>query len=221
MQQLPPSVDEQVYRRTHARRYALLLELVQRLEPESILVVGPSYESVLLRDSIPGARVNTLGWEDHRFPRVEGERHVQHDLNELGYPELEPHDVVVCAEVIEHLHVSPVPVLRFLATALADDGRLVLQTPNATALPKRLRMLLGRNPYDPIRDEPGNPGHFHEYTVGELRAAVEAAGLEITELLTANYFDHGSRKNRVYRALAPVLPGTLREGITVVARLSR
>lgn len=219
---LPPQQpDEEIYLRTHSRRYELLIDLVRSLGPQSILVVGPSYESVLLRDAVPGARVDTLGWEDNRFPRVGDERHVQHDLNDPDYPELDSHDVVVCSEVIEHLHVSPVPVLRFLAGTLALGGHLVIQTPNATALPKRLRMLLGRNPYEPIRDEANNPGHFHEYTVGELRDAVEAAGLDVERVLTANYFDHGSRKNRAYRALGPVLPGTLREGITVVARPRR
>lgn len=217
----PPLPDEEAYRRTHARRYALLLELVAGFAPKTILVVGPSYESVLLRDAIPGATVDTLGWEDQRFPRVDGERHVEHDLNDLDYPRLEPHDVVVCSEVIEHLHVSAVQVLRFLAETVAPGGHLVVQTPNATALPKRLRMAIGRNPYEPIRDQAGNPGHFHEYTLDELREAVEAAGLEVEHLVTANYFDHGSRKNRAYRALEPVLPGTLREGITVVARPAR
>jgi trans-aconitate methyltransferase len=217
----PRSPEEQVYLRTHRRRYALLLDLVQELSPKTILVVGPSFESALLRDRFPGATIDTLGWLDHRFPLREGERHTQVDLNDSEYPELEPHDVIVCAEVIEHLHVSPVPVLRFLSGGLAPGGRLVVQTPNATALPKRIRMLLGRNPYEPIREESANPGHFHEYTVGELREAVEAAGLEISRLLTANYFDHGSRKNRAYRALGPLLPGTLREGITVVAQPRR
>jgi hypothetical protein len=82
-------------------------------------------------------------------------------------------------------------------------------------------MLLGENPYEPIRLEAGNPGHFHEYTVDELRTAVEEAGLTVERTITANYFDHGSRKNRAYRALEPVLPRTLREGITVVARPRR
>lgn len=221
MPQPPPSPDEQVYLRTHRQRYALLLDLVQELNPRTILVVGPSYESALLRDRFPAATVDTLGWLDNRFPLREGERHTQVDLNDGEYPALAPHDVIICAEVIEHLYVSPVPVLRFLAGGLAPGGTFVVQTPNATALPKRLRMLLGRNPYEPIRDEPANPGHFHEYTVGEFRDAVEAAGLEITRLVTANYFDHGSRKNRAYRALGPLLPGTLREGITVVAQPRR
>jgi hypothetical protein len=213
--------EEQVYLRTHEARYRLLLDLVAELDPKRILVVGPSYESVLLRETFPGATVNTLGWVDHRFPLREHERHFEVDLNDTEYPALEEHDVVVCGEVIEHLHVALVPVLRFLASGLVAGGRLVLQTPNAAALPNRLRMLLGRNPYEPIREEAGNPGHFHEFTVPELLQAVEAAGLEVTRWLTANYFDHGSRKNRAYRALAPLLPRTLREGITVVARSSR
>ncbi len=218
---MPPLLPEDVYLRTHARRYALLLDLAKSFAPKTILVVGPSYESVLLRDALPGVAIDTLGWHDQRFPRIDGEAHVQHDLNDPDYPELEPHDLIVCAEVLEHLYVSPVPVLSFLGRSLAPNGRLVIQTPNATALPKRLRMLLGRNPYDPIRDEPANPGHFHEYTIGELRDAVEAAGLEVEQLVTANYFDHGSRKNRLFRVADPLLPGTLREGITLVAQRSR
>lgn len=215
---MPPQPPDEIYLRTHRRRYELLLDLVRELSPERLLVVGPSYESTLLREVAP---VDTLGWADHRFPRVDGERHVQHDLNDPEYPELDPHDVIVFSEVVEHLHVSPVPVFRFLAGGLEPEGRLVVQTPNATALPKRLRMLLGQNPYEPIREQTGNPGHFHEYTVEELREAVESAGLEVERLVTANYFDHGSRKNRAYRVLGPVMPATLREGITVVARSSR
>lgn len=213
--QLP---DEAVYLRTHARRYELLSGLVREASPSSILVVGPSYDSVMLRDVVPGVPIDTLGWADHRFPRVEGERHVEHDLNDPAYPELGPYDVVVCGEVLEHLHVAPGPVLRRFASALAPGGRLILQTPNATALPKRLRMLLGRNPYDTIRDEERNPGHFHEYTVRELLRELERAGLRVERWLTENYFDHGSRKNRAFRAVGSVLPATLREGITVVAR---
>ena len=221
MQQQPRSPEEQVYLRTHRRRYALLLDLVGELGPKRILVVGPSFESELLRERLPGATVNTLGWQDHRFPLREGEQHVQLDLNAGDQPTLEPHDVIVCCEVIEHLHVPAAGVLRYLATGLAPEGRLIVQTPNATALPKRVRMLLGRNPYEPIRDEPANPGHFHEYTVPELRAAFEDAGLEVAQLVTANYFDHGSRKNRAYRRVGPLLPPTLREGITIVARAPR
>jgi trans-aconitate methyltransferase len=216
---LPPrSPDEQIYVRTHARRYERLLELIRETAPRTVLVVGPSFETELLREALPEVTVDTLGWHDDRFPLREHERHTQFDLNETDYPELAPHDVVVCAEVIEHLHVAATPVLRFLATGLEPGGRLILQTPNATALPKRVRMLLGHNPADPIREDAWNPGHFHEFTVSELLAVFEEAGLEVERSFTENYFDHGSRKNRAFRAIGSVLPSTLREGITVVAR---
>jgi SAM-dependent methyltransferase len=194
---------------------------VRGLAPQRILVVGPSYETRLLREELPEARVDTLGWYDDRFPLREGEQHVELDLNDADRPPLERHDLVICSEVIEHLQVAPVPVLRYLGEALADGGRLILQTPNAASLPNRLRLLVGRNPYEPIREDPRNPGHFREYTVDELRDAVTAAGFEVERLLTANYFDHGSRKNRAYRAAGRALPGTLREGITLVARRRR
>jgi SAM-dependent methyltransferase len=219
LQQPPPSIHDELYLRTHSRRYALLLELVQELMPERMLVVGPSYESVLLRDAAR-AKVDTLGWADHRFPRVEGERHVQHDLNETDYPALDGYDVIVCAEVIEHLHVPAGLVIQRLAHALVPGGRLVVQTPNAAGLPKRIRLLRGRNPYEPLRPEPGNPGHFREYTIRELREAVEGAGLTVDRVIAANYFDHGSRRNRAFRAVERVLPRTLRNGITLVAKRS-
>ena len=216
-----PEHEQEVYLRTHSRRYALLLDLVREVAPARILVVGPSYETALLRETFPDATVNTLGWHDHRFPLREGDRHTELDLNSDDYPELEQHDLIVCAEVIEHLFVPPVRVLRFLRGGLTPNGRLILQTPNAVSLPKRLRMLLGRNPYEPIRDEPANPGHFHEYTRDELCEAVEAAGLEVIRLISVNYFDHGSRKNRAFRAVGGLLPATLREGITILAGQSR
>jgi SAM-dependent methyltransferase len=216
--QLP---DEAVYLRTHARRYELVFDLARNVAPATVLVVGPSHDSVLLRDVLPGVAIDTLGWADHRFPRIDGERHFEHDLNDADYPAVGPYDLIVCGEVLEHLHVAPVPVLRHFAAALEPGGRLILQTPNATALPKRLRMLVGRNPADPIRDEPRNPGHFHEFTVRELLRAVEDAGLEVERWLAENYFDHGSRKNRAFRTVGAALPRTLREGITVVARRRR
>jgi trans-aconitate methyltransferase len=214
------------YLRTHARRYELLLATVERLlagRPEpAILDVGPAYQTELLRRRLPGAVVNTLGWADGRFGLRPGERHVELDLNETRdagrWPDPLPHDLVVLAEVIEHLYTAPVHVLRFLATFLRPGGRLVLQTPNAAALFKRLNLLRGRNPFEPIRERLDHPGHFREYTVDELLALGASAGLSVDEWRTDNSLDHGSRKHRAFVALAPLLPARWRDGITVVYR---
>ena len=44
----------------------------------------------------------------------------------------------------------------------------MVSTPNALWLKHRIKLLMGRHPYELIREDKGNPGHFREYTAGEL-----------------------------------------------------
>jgi SAM-dependent methyltransferase len=207
----------------HERRYEALLAKVRELAPGSarILDVGAAYESELLR-RLPGATVDTLGFVDERFPPREGERHVTFDLKDAERPELWPdlrgYDLVVCSEVIEHLPVSPLHPLRFFAEMLRPGGHLVLQTPNAARIANRVRLLAGRNPFEPIREDSTSPGHFREYTVDEVLGFARAAGFEVAGWLTANYFVTGTVSNRLARRFEPVVPGRLRAGITVWLR---
>jgi SAM-dependent methyltransferase len=196
---------------------------VRELAPERprILDVGQAYEAERLR-ALPGAVVDTLGFGDQRFPPREGERHIPYDLSAADgdwpewetWPRFEGYDLVVCAEVIEHLPVSPLPALRFLGSALRPGGWLVLQTPNAARIGNRLRLLAGRNPFEELRDDLVSPGHIREYTVDEVVELGRAAGLEPGGWLTANYFVTGSRANAWARRLGPFVPRRLRAGIT-------
>jgi hypothetical protein len=54
---------------------------------------------------------------------------------------------IVFAEVIEHLFTAPELVLAYLHELLVPRGQLLLQTPNAASLRKRLKLALGRNPF--------------------------------------------------------------------------
>lgn len=208
------------YLETHRYRWERLLDLVAGRDPARILDVGPGFEAEAMRRRLPGATVDSLGWLDWRYPPREHEQHVELDLNEAQSPERLPelprYDVVVAAEVLEHLYTAPALVLRYLATALEPDGALIVQTPNAVALKKRLQMLRGRNPAEPIREERMYAGHFHEYTPAELAEAAVAAGLQVESCVTANYFRTGSRKNAVYARAERWLPAGLRDGITAV-----
>ena len=203
----------------HGRRYEALLAKVKELAPERprILDVGQAYESERLRE-LPGAVVDTLGFGDERFPPRDGERHVPFDLKVAAqrdtWPELSDYDVVVCAEVIEHLPVSPLPPMQLMASALRPGGWLVLQTPNAARVGNRLRLLAGRNPFEELRDDLVSPGHIREYTVDEVVELGRAAGLEPGGWLTANYFETGSRANAILRRLEPLVPRRQRAGIT-------
>ncbi len=220
----------------HAPRFRFLVELCRRMLPagaERALDIGPSPFSKLLREALP-CPVDTLGLESPG-DLVAGAHHHQANLNR---PESLPsglptYDLIVFAEVVEHLHASPTRVLSSLGEHLRRPGVLVLQTPNAAALPKRLKLLAGRNPYELIREDPSNPGHFREYTLDELRTIAAGAGFEVTAEFRRFYFDAryahhedgaarprrvlGSVKNLLYRALPPFL----REGITIVLRAPR
>ncbi|HKR98520.1 MAG TPA: methyltransferase domain-containing protein [Candidatus Dormibacteraeota bacterium] len=223
--------DVHAYWRYHARRFAVLRSIVAKVVPNRrarILDIGPNVQTALLREALPDARVDTMGFAHPLVPPREGEQHVEVDLNEAVWdvrtparsartagPDLEEsYDVVVLAEVIEHLHVPAQLTMSYCATLLRPSGTLIVQTPNAVALHKRVRMLLGASPFEPLRLSRDNPGHFHEYTLTELDEAARPAGLEPTGVITANYFGNLDLRRRGYAALGRVLPPSLRHGIT-------
>jgi Methyltransferase domain len=216
------------YRSFHARRYRFLVEVVGtmlRVPRARILVVGPSFETALLRNRFPEATVDTLGIFESGFsPRV-GERHIDFDLNDAEeparWPSVEPYAVVVAAEVIEHLYLPPSVVFPFFASCLSPSGRLVIQTPNGVALAKRLRMLAGRQPYMPLRPPRPDPGHIREYTLVELAKAGEEAGLRLERRWLRNYFQYPGATGWAYNRLCDLLPGGLRNGITLVLAPTR
>lgn len=219
----------------HRRRYRFLLERVDALRaatgaPSSgeglrILDVGPYLQTAVLRARYPEAIVNSAGQadpeldaggSDHSNPGLEGragERHFEVDLNALDdpgrVPALPEHDIAVMAEVIEHLYSAPA-VLAQIARWLRPGGHLVLQTPNAVALHKRLRILAGRSPCS-VTDH----GHIHEFMVGELTDAAAEAGFDVDGVWLRNYFERPGVGGRFWTAVGPVLPPKMRHGITL------
>ena len=119
------------------------------------------------------------------------------------------------AEVIEHLYTSPKLVLGCIATLLDKKGYLVIQTPNAVALRKRLKMLKGKHPYEMIRETRTNPGHFREYTIEELVLFGRELGFVLTDYTIRNYLNHEGIGGIVYNALCNALPKRLRDGIMI------
>jgi SAM-dependent methyltransferase len=177
-------------------------------------------------------RVDALGFnEDGVIPTG---RYYHFDLNDCQYParhrrDLPCYDAIIFAEVLEHLHTSPALVLGWLHGLLTPGGVLLVQTPNAVALPRRVKMFLGRNPYERIREDATNPGHFREYTAGELGEYARLVGLEVESVTINSYFDfryahHGqvTRRDRIVGAMKnlayPWLPRSMRPGLTALLR---
>lgn len=226
---LDPSAHD--YLQFHIRRYQFLLNVIagifdKRESAEQaqirILDVGMSFETALLQEAHPSAVVDTLGYFDHRFTSLVRGHHTNFDLNHAdspaAWPVLEPYDLVVMAEVIEHLHVAPLHVLRCASTWLRPGGTLLIQTPNPVSLGKRWSLLRGRNPFEMIREDPTNPGHFCEYTPDDLRTLGQRGGFEISGLWLRNYFGQGGAANWIYSSLCNILPGPMHDGITIVFR---
>jgi SAM-dependent methyltransferase len=216
----------------HAPRYAALLTLLDGYLTSpamSVLDIGESPLTDLLHDRY-GVAVDTLGFLGDG-PREHGRRW-WFDLNlaasdQQWRTDMPRYDLVVMAEVIEHLHVAPRAVLAFIRSLLAPSGVLVVQTPNAVALHKRIEMLGGRNPYEEIRETQNDPGHFREYTKRELVAAVQEAGFAVERWEAGAYLDYrfvrhdvaaphpaGRAVNLMYR----LVPASLRPGQMLVAR---
>lgn len=212
------------YLRLHSERYAFLMNTLSSLfadreEPVRVLDIGPAYQTALLRTD-SRLIVDTVGFEDARFPPRAGEGHTHFDLNEAqdaaSWPKLGQYDVAIMAEVIEHLYTSPKLVLACVATWLKPGGQLVVQTPNAVALRRRIKLLAGRHPYEMIREQRDNPGHFREYTADELKKAGHTAGLTAGKCSLHTYFLHPGAAGSVYRVVCRFLPGSLQDGITLV-----
>lgn len=91
----------------------------------------------------------------------------QIDLN--GEWKIEPHsfDVVVAAEILEHLYYPSV-VIKKASRVLKSDGVFTGTVPNAFSLANRLRYLMKRKKGTSLED----PTHINHFTVSELYASL-------------------------------------------------
>lgn len=77
-------------------------------------------------------------------------------------------DVVVAAEVIEHLYYPDV-VLEKIHTVLRDGGLLIGSIPNAFSLINRFRFFCGTKKGTPLSD----PTHINQFSHGEFKSLLE------------------------------------------------
>src|SRR5450755_3478234 len=109
-------------------------------------------------------------------------------------------DLVIAAEIIEHLTYDPMHLLVEARRVLADRGYLLVTTPNVGSITSVAKTLDGHdNPQifflykHPRPGDEAEIGHVREYTAYELGEAVKAAGFEVTQLFTtfiAEYASH-------------------------------
>lgn len=132
-------------------------------------------------------------------------RDIEHDdLEDLGL-----FDVIVCADVLEHL-VEPELALFKIKRRLAPGGSLVCSIPNVAFYPVRFKLLLGRFRY--IDGGIMDRTHLHFYTRATAKEFIEGAGFKVTREEISLFLPLGFRPLTIFvnrllegKRLGPVL----------------
>lgn len=233
----PVAVPEQAeYLRFHIVRYRYLLDVVGRYLPPAssspaggiqhsangrrILDIGTGFEVDLLREAFQ-VPVDTAGFRHSGWPALDGETFYELNLNEtegLDKKVDRQYPLIVMAEVVEHVYTAPELFLSSMKSWLQPGGILIIQTPNAVFLPKRLKMLFGFHPFEKIRQNSSNPGHFREYTLSELTHIARSSGLRVVSSSRKNYFSPANRLLKWLYGADCLWPPGFRAGITLVLK---
>lgn len=180
------------YLRDHWSRFLELANVTTilanklRTETPKILDVGMSVNTLILQELLPRATLVVLDRPDVVLPSNYPIRLYTMDLTDPSLDEMnigERFDVILFAEVIEHLLADPVRVLRFFVRHLTPGGRLVVTTPNFFARHHILAMEARRNPQPVFKSfytrENANAHHVREYAMSELLEMSESAGADV------------------------------------------
>lgn len=95
-------------------------------------------------------------------------------------------DVVIFAEIIEHLQNDPCKVMREIHRVLKPGGTLILITPNVARLENVARLISGVNIYDPYSGYGPYGRHNREYNLHELDKLLRFEGFEPQQAFTAD-----------------------------------
>lgn len=173
-----------------------------------ILELGVSEFSALYQKLIPGIRLDLAdrpapqdyigftetvardrtGCENYYAVDLEGGTTA---LEKAGIPQLH-YDLIVFAEILEHLVIHPRDLLPGLLERLKEDGLLYLTTPNYLRRDNLRKIARGRNPQDIYPAGDGNwDRHYHhrEYTALELSELIENSGGRITGFYYSDCWD--------------------------------
>lgn len=113
------------------------------------------------------------------------------DLHPFGQLTAQSFDIVIIAQVIEHILNHPLGLIRSLADAMRAHGLMIVTTPNPATIMSAIRVLRGRSllwgTSEFINEPKIDNGriisqgdiHYREYTSQELCYLLEAAGLRV------------------------------------------
>jgi len=134
---------------------------------------------------------------------------VEIDLSVDGGQEFPRVDVVVCADIIEHVN-SVGALLQECRKMIGDGGELILSTINALSVKQSFRALMRR--------EPVHPDHVAYYSFGTLGSLLARFGFEVIEFRSFSYPTVGLGSRLIFGLTYKLFPQSA-DGIIMVARV--
>ncbi len=184
-----PNESQREYGLMHRRRFYELVnlaaEIVAGLEAPVMLDIGLTEYVRLYKMFIPGLSLHTLEQPNYFNPAGLGvDQPHEADLTRRASRDAASipkgtFDLIIFAEVLEHLFVNPVEVLEWLLALLKPSGRLLITTPNMFSKIAWPAFLNYDNPLAPFPNEEFRTlgqAHLREYSHIELLRFVEQAG---------------------------------------------
>jgi methionine biosynthesis protein MetW len=170
-------------------KYGSIATIAEEIAPgERVLDVGCSdgcLARYLPENEVWGLDVNPRAVERARQFCKNAEVFDLNLLDSQPLPFESEFDVIVCADVLEHL-LWPEKVLRHLAGTLRNGGRAVISLPNIALWRVRLKLLFGLFDYT----EYGvlDSTHLHFYTFKTAKELVECCGFRVLKMKGSNTY---------------------------------
>jgi 2-polyprenyl-3-methyl-5-hydroxy-6-metoxy-1,4-benzoquinol methylase len=146
-----------------------------------------------------------LSFKALKFAQEKGVKPINADLSvKLPFRD-NVFDVVLAAEVIEHLYDLKGFLLE-VKRVLKKEGTLILSTPNLASLGRRLFLFFGKNPLIEVEFEKEAAGHIRYFVKKTLIDLLSKYGFEVRFFCSdAVNFDNSGR--RFSSLLAKIFPG--------------
>jgi 2-polyprenyl-3-methyl-5-hydroxy-6-metoxy-1,4-benzoquinol methylase len=187
---------------THAPRFEQTFHVLSGLAGQDVLSIGAGacvFEEVLLRTGVAASLMavdlpEALASYEQRYRQL-GVQAAAVDLASLApeSPVLGQFDLVIAAEIVEHVRIDPRRLLRWCAAQLRPGGRVVLTTPNLRSAIRLAQHALGRPMLPDPRPFFAPPSyetegvHVREYMPAELARFARETGFRVErhEFITA------------------------------------
>jgi len=203
-----PEQEMRAYGTHDFRRFVYTLGLVNGLEGKCLELGANPYFTTMLLERFTNLELNLANYfgsfpagshaqdvtyaeegKNTRNTKTFSYQHFNVENDPFPYADGE-FDVVIFAEIIEHLLNDPCKVLREIKRVLKPGGTLIVTTPNVARLENITRLIAGENIYDPYSGYGPYGRHNREYNRHELVTLCQFEGFDVTEHFTADVHEN-------------------------------